>query len=502
MNRSRILCGEIFQESHSFNPIVTRRDSFEIAYGGEAVARARKTNTVLGGIVDSAEAAGADIVLPASFRAAPAGPVDHQVYLELRDLLLEEASKGSIDAIVLALHGAMLTTELHDAEADLMLSLRQIVGPAVPITAGFDLHAHVTPETLEPCDFLTGYKTNPHSDMAAAGQRALSAALGMLDNDIEPVCAAVHFPMLTLGRDRTDEEPLLGLHRYAADLVKQRGLLDISVFNVQQFLNVPKVGQTILAYTNGDPDLARRTADEIAQRLWDMRDETIAKYPSLQSCLMRAGEAERTRPVVIGDQGDRVAAGGPGDSTFILSTVLDDFPHLSAGIPIRDERAVAICLKTRVGDDVALEVGGRYSKEFPPVKLQGKLISAGENLAVTFKGPANGGMKLNIGPYAVVLAGNVYVALTRMPLTYLDPNFYFAMGIPANELNVVVARSGYHFTLNFAETGDCVTADTPGVTAYRPDLLPFTVARPFYPLDRITYTPTRTLRRRAKLGGV
>lgn len=494
MMRRRILCGGIFQESHSFNPIITRRDSFEISCGAQAIDFARGTNSIIGGIVDCAESAGVEVVLPTYFRAAPAGPVDHAVYLEMRALMLEEASKGGVDAVVLALHGAMVTTQLHDAEADLVQALRNTVGPSVPVTAGFDLHAYVTPGTLAPCDFLTGYKTNPHSDMAATGRRAMAAALGMLDRVFEPVCASVHFPMLTLGQDRTDEEPLLGLHRYAAALIAHGGLYDASIFNVQQFLDVPAAGQTVLAYTHGDPELARRAADDIAQRLWDVRDQTIGTYPSLESCLARAGEPGRTRPVVIGDQGDRVAAGGPGDSTFILSTVLARYPHLRAAIPVRDAAAVEQCLQAKAGDQVTLTVGGHFSRECPPVKLQGTLASAGLNLEVTLRGPANGGEKTNIGPYAVVQTGNVSIVLTRMPLTWLDPNFYFAMGIPADKLQLLVARSGYHFTLNFAHLGDCVTADTPGMTAYRPQFLPFTVARPFYPVDPIPYTPTRTLR--------
>lgn len=502
MQRRRILSGGIFQESHSFNPIITARTSFEVSTGSRAVALGRGTNSILGGIVDAAEAAGAQIVVPAYFRAAPAGPVDQAVYLELREQLLEEAAKGGIDAIVLALHGAMVTTELEDPEADLMQALRRVVGPGVPITAGLDLHAHVTPATLAPCDFLTGYKTNPHSDMAATGRRAFEAAHAMLHKEFDPVCASVHFPMLTLGRDRTDEEPLLGLHHCAAALVREGGLYDISIFNVQQFLDVSHLGQTVVAYAHGEPDRARRAADDIAQQLWDARDLTIGSYPSLESCLARAGEAGRTRPVVIGDQGDRVAAGGPGDSTWILSVIFDRFPHLSAAVPIRDEAAVAACLRAAPGDEVTVTVGGRYAREAPPTTLRGTLKSAGDNLEVKLKGPANGGEKINIGPYAVVRTGDVYVALTQLPLTWLDPNFYFAMAIPADRLDVLVARSGYHFTLNFAELGDCVTADTPGMTAYRPASQPFTVARPFYPVDAIPYTPVRTLRSGTEPGRV
>ena len=59
--------------------------------------------------------------------------------------------------------------------------------------------------------------------------------------------------------------------------------------------------------------------------------------------------------------------------------------------------------------------------------------------------------------------GNVTVALTARPMSFLDPEYYRALGICPEELAVAVTRSGYHFTLNFAGTGECITVDTPGL---------------------------------------
>src|SRR5215218_9172329 len=206
MAMRRVLAGGIAQESHSFNPILTTRESFAVSAGADAVARARGTNSTLGGIVD---------------------------------------------AVVLPLHGGMLTPALHDPEGALIRELRGVVGPSVPITAAFDLHAHVTPEILEHCDLLAAYLTNPHSDQGATGRRAFRAALAMLDGALDPVLAWAHLPMLTLGNDRTDEEPLKSLHARAAAEVADGRVRDASIFNAQQFLDVPGLGQTVLAYGNG-----------------------------------------------------------------------------------------------------------------------------------------------------------------------------------------------------------------------------------------------------------
>jgi microcystin degradation protein MlrC len=493
-----ILTGSIYQESHSFNPLITGRGEFQIAVGPDALDSFRQTQSVLGGIIDAAEAAGYAVDLPASFRALPSGVVDDAVYEEFKCIMLAAARRGGFDAIVLALHGAMVTTRHDDPEGDLIRSLRDIVGPDVPITAGLDLHAHVSPYTLAACDFLTGYKTNPHFDMAETGALAFRAAHAMLEQAFEPVCVSVHFPMLTLGNDRTDEQPLMSLHQLARDLTQELGLFDISIFNVQQFLNIANMGQTVLAYGNGAAEPAHAAANDIARRLWSSREELVGSLPDLDACLRSAGEAGRGSPLILGDQGDRVAAGGPGDSTYVLTALLQHYPQLSAAVPIRDKTAVAACHAVEVGAHLRLSIGGNYSSETPPVVADVKLLGKGLDAHSILKGPVHGGVQLNTGPYAVVQVQNVVIALTERPLTYLDPRIYEAVGISLADRNVVVVRSGYHFSLNYADVGECVTCDTIGMTAYRPAEQPFTVARPFYPLDDMDYQPVVAVRSRQR----
>lgn len=498
MAKRRILAGGIAQESHSFNPGRADRAQFDLYSGPDAVAQARGVNSTLGGIVDAAEAAGAEVVLPALFRAQSGGPVEDAVYQEARSVLCDAARSGRFDAVVLPLHGGMLTPTLTDPEAHLMRSLRAVVGPDVPITAAFDLHAHVTPETLEPCDFLAGYLTNPHGDQAATGKRACEAALRMLDGTLDPVCAMARVPMLTLGHDRTDEEPLEGLHARARRAVQAGDAYDVSIFNAQQFLDVPGLGQAVLAYGNGvgGAQRAEAVALDIAGRLWAARDRFVETLPALDACLARARTA-RGRPMILGDQGDRVAAGGPGDSTVILHALLERFPDLAAAVPVADPDATARCIAAGAGATLTLALGGRVSRMMPPVTATGTVLAAGEEASIVCEGPHEKGQRKTIGRYAVFRTGQVSVALTARPMSFLDPEYYRALGIRLEEVAAAVVRSGYHFTLNYAATGECVTVDTPGMTSYRVQELPFAVARPFHPLDAVHYAPVVTLRRRA-----
>jgi microcystin degradation protein MlrC len=486
MRTRRILAGGIAQESHSFNPVLMGRSWFNIHVGVEAVAAARGSNSVLGGIVDAAEAKGVEVIVPAIFRAQSGGPVEEAVFEEMRDLMCDAARRGDFDAIVLPLHGGMLTPSLEDPEGALMAALRGIVGDDVPLTVGFDLHAHVTPEILARCDMLAGYLTNPHGDQGRTGQRALLAALDMLEGLLRPALAAVHLPMLTLGNDRTDEEPLRSLHARARAAVEAGEAYDVSIFNAQQFLDVHGLGQWVLAYGNeAAPD---GLALELARTLWDRRRDLIGTYPPLDEYLDKAARGT-DRPLILGDQGDRVAGGSPGDGTYVLRALLarDDLP--ASAVPIADADAVRACRAAGVGAVVTVTVGGRYSTVAPPVTVVGEVVSAAASTQVVYDGPADAGYRATLGAYAVLHVGRVNLVLTDQPYSYLDPGYYRAMGIDPARMGLVITRSGYHFTLNYAAVGECVTVDTPGMTSYRVGELPFVKARPFFPLDEIKVTP-------------
>ncbi|MBL6459220.1 M81 family metallopeptidase [Belnapia sp. T6] len=486
MAKRRILAGGIAQESHSFNPVRTGRSWFTIRAGAEAVETARGSNSVLGGIVDAAAENDIEVIVPVMFRAQSGGPVEDTVFAEMRDRMCDAARRGDFDAIVLPLHGGMLTPSLEDPEGALMMALRHIVGPEMPLTAGFDLHAHVTPEILAHCNLLAGYLTNPHGDQGNTGRRAFLAALDMLEGRLQPALAAVHLPMLTLGNDRTDEDPLLSLHARARAAVEAGVACDVSIFNAQQFLDVHGLGQWVLAYGNGTApnDLAL----ELAQTLWARRRELIGSYPALDEYLDRAAHGME-RPLILGDQGDRVAGGSPGDGTYVLRALLarDSLPP--SAIPIADVRAVQACQAAGQGATVTLTVGGRYSTVSPPVTVTGEVVSVGNSAQVVYDGPADAGYRTTLGDYAVLRVGKVHLILTDQPYSYLDPGYFRAMGVDPARMGIVITRSGYHFTLNYAAIGECVTVDTPGMTSYRVAELPFTKARPFFPLDEMDFTP-------------
>ncbi|HZH47173.1 MAG TPA: M81 family metallopeptidase, partial [Roseococcus sp.] len=98
--------------------------------------------------------------------AEPNGPVDHALFLAMMEEWREglRALRGQVDGAYAVLHGAGLTTELHDPEGALQALLRTELGE-LPFICSYDLHANVSDANVALADAFVGYRTNPHLDM-------------------------------------------------------------------------------------------------------------------------------------------------------------------------------------------------------------------------------------------------------------------------------------------------------------------------------------------------
>src|SRR5262245_15002819 len=94
--------------------------------------------------------------------------------------------RGGCDAILLALHGAMVAEHLDDGEGELLRRLRA-VALRTPIAVGLDFHSHMTAAMVDNATIITGYRTYPHIDMADTAQRAGRTLLRVLRGEVEPV---------------------------------------------------------------------------------------------------------------------------------------------------------------------------------------------------------------------------------------------------------------------------------------------------------------------------
>jgi len=483
----RVLVAQIFQETHGFTPVLTPLSAFEFESGPEVITANQEADSVLGGMLRVFAANSCEVIPSLAARARPGGRVEDSTYTYIKESILAVARSHEFDAIALCLHGCTQTESLDSAELDLLQGLRDVVGDSMPIVAGFDLHANAIPQMLELLTFCSAYKTNPHNDAGETGSRVATELLRVLDGISSPCVAYVHVPMLTRGNDETSHGPLATLHQQAREAVlSDPDLIDASIFNVNPFIDGKGVGQSVLVYAQENGRVhASVLAHRLATGLWDMKDVFQHTLPTIESVLQEYEANDKT--LTLGDFGDRVLAGAPGDSVYLLQRVLALSTKHVVSI-VTDPVAYDVCVKSGEGAYVSINVGARYSPDCDAMLATGRIATLGDGVFRN-RGKFMQGATLRLGPYAVLENERYTLLITKDAVMSQDPGCFLDAGIDLDRADVIVTKSGYHFKLAFDVYGPCVCVETPGFSGFHPHRLPFSSARPLYPLDHIAFTP-------------
>src|SRR5438445_8396830 len=121
----RIAIGQLWQETNTFNPLPTTRADFEafgVVRGAELVERMADTNE-LGGFIQSLRAwpERPEIVGLVRLFAWPSGPATADTFAWLRRELTESlAQQMPVDAVLLALQGALVADSVRDVEGEVL----------------------------------------------------------------------------------------------------------------------------------------------------------------------------------------------------------------------------------------------------------------------------------------------------------------------------------------------------------------------------------------------
>jgi len=484
----RVLVARLYHESNRLNPQPTGEDRFIVKTGDDVLADA---SGVLAGLITGLRQHGVTVLPALSAGAPPSGLVDHAFYLRLRQDLLQRIAELKPDAIALELHGAMGTTELPDAEGDLLRAVRDAVGPDIPIGVGLDLHAHLTHAMLENSDICLACKENPHSDTVECGLKVAGLLIECLEHRLEPVTAYARVAMILPGANETAEGPLWEIHERARDFAaRYPAIRDISIYNVFRLTDDDPMGQVVTVTTDGRNADAPVVAQALVEDFWLKRERFRDNLPTIDAMLATVVREKDKRPFVLGDMGDRVLAGAPGDSVALLSAVLDRYADLRCAISITDANSAQAAHRAGVGATITLDVGGKITPGFRPRTITG-VVTHVSNGDFTLAGPFHGGEPSELGTAAVVLVdGRVHVLLTSLPAYGHDPAVYTSQGIVIADQDFVVAKSGYHFRLNYAGIATPALVETPGVGYYGKGLFAFEKSR-FWPEHDVAGIPAK-----------
>ena len=139
----RVLIAGLFHETHTFLDGTTALSDFEVRRG-EEMLRSEGDSSPLGGVLECAREFGWEIAPAVDFRAAPSALVEDEVVESFWTELAARITQPP-DAVLLVLHGAMVSQSFDDVEGEILARLRSLIGMTIPVFGVFDLHANFTP---------------------------------------------------------------------------------------------------------------------------------------------------------------------------------------------------------------------------------------------------------------------------------------------------------------------------------------------------------------------
>ncbi|MDB5389748.1 MAG: microcystin degradation protein MlrC [Planctomycetaceae bacterium] len=483
----RIAIAEIAQETDSFSPMVADIHDFEafgLYYGAEILEKMRNVGP-LGGLFQVADEQQQSIEWLPIIRAwAGAGGT---ITAETLDYLTERLVTGlkaalPLDAVFLALHGAAASEKIDDVEGHLLSAVREIVGNQIPVIVNLDHHANITQRMVQHASVLIGHETQPH-DTVDSGRKTARVLFSVLEGKAQPSIAWQKIPMIT-PQDHflTAQGPMKEWFDLAREMEHRPGVLDVSPYPMQPWLDVEEGGWAVVVHTDNDPELAKSLAAESAAKAWSLRDRFWASSRVAPADAVREAVVAERGLIILSDTGDSVYGGAPGDSTVILRELLAQQIPCVALLPVVDVAAVEAAMSAGVGGQVSLEIGGHIDAVFSqPVRVAGRVAAVSKG--VTLELPDRGACDL--GRTALLEVGQLRIVLLEQRTFAINhPTLYTHLGLDIADAKMVVLKTASNFQFfNRWRTG-LIRVDSQGMT--QSDLKAFDwkrIPRPMYPLD-------------------
>jgi len=486
----KLVIAQMKHETNTFSPVRTDVPP----EGAAAVAAYKGTGSGLGAFIELAEAAGADYTVAIAASAWPSGPVHDAAFEHICGKICAAVAQGC-DAILLDLHGAMVTQTHEDGEGELLRRIRAIA-PDVPIGVAADMHTNLYDAMGRLATVIAGYQTYPHIDVYETGQRAGKAILALLAGQAKPTMAFGRQPMLPhVMRQGSDDEPNKSLQARCREMEAQ-GALCASVFVGFPNADIEYAGLSAVVVCDNNPELAARWRDELLEMAWSRRAEFVYQVEPLAESMARAKALAETKPagsgpIVLLDHSDNCASGGTMDTMTVLGAMLDAGLTDAAAFAIFDPAAVQQMAAAGVGSTITLSLGGKL--DMPGIGLKGvprtvtgrvRLLCDGR---YRNRGPMSRGELNDMGPTAVLQVAGIDIVVIS---NHVEPNDMAAMtavGIAPDRLRYVMLKSRIHWraglrpmshaTVECAGTGVC-SSDYALLGLHK-------VRRPIYPIDAL-----------------
>jgi microcystin degradation protein MlrC len=483
---------------HETNTFASRKATYDDFvrdwfHRGDELRQLCDTNTVPGGFVGAIEASpDLELVPLLHAGATPGGLITADAVERIEGEILEGLRQSKPDAVILCLHGAMVTELSDDGEGQMLRHVREIVGPSVPVVAVLDLHANLTQAMVDLADVLVPYNTYPHVDMAERGEEAVRLAVQIARSEVKPATGYVKLPIAPVTpKQFSGAEPTKSIMDKAFEIETRPGVLNAAVCFAFAYADTPHVGMGILVTTNDDQTTADQFASELANLIMERHQEFRPDLISVEEAVHTA-IAEPEGPVILADLGDNPGGGSACDGTALLWALLDLGADNAAVALIADPDVVGQAFKKGVGGELTTALGGKTDELHGfPIPITATVLSLSDGRFV-YEGPMNTGAEDSLGRTAVLACqgrhgGTVEVIVCENRVQPYDAAIFRSQGIEPTKKKILVVKSMVHFRGGIGPLArKIIEVDTPGLTSMDLNRFSYTkLRRPMWPLDEI-----------------
>ncbi len=400
------------------------------------------------------------------------------------------AEAGSLDAVYLCNHGAMITTEEEDGDGLFFAAVRDAVGPDVPIIATLDPHGNVSDLMIDSVDVVVAYRTDPHVDQWERGEEA-AELLHEVWSGMQPKTVSVRLPIVPPNVSLfTDEGPFADMVAMGEQRVTDE-IANVSILGGFAFSDTSKNGLIVIVTSRNDGGAARELARDLADLGWENRDRFICEATSMDDAVALAvatGEDSSLPSRVFSDLGDNTGAGGPTNTLWMLEALHEAGARGVLVVNFRDARLAGAAQAAGVGNSmIATFKGDDWDRDGKTTYVADARVLALHDGPFVGRRGIVAGKTLYCGPMALLDLGGVQVVVTSRAAVGNDPVYCEALGVDLATVRSIVVKVRSSFPVaydEFVNTENMVFVDTPGRTSPMLQRMPFErLPRPVYPLD-------------------
>lgn len=454
---ARIAIGGMQHETNTFAPSRADYGAFEagggwpgVQYGEPVFGAVEGANIPAAGAIQTLRAQGHELVATAWGAASPSAHVTTDAFERIVGGLVSQLKKHlPVDGVYLDLHGAMVTEAHDDGEGEILRRVREVVGPRVPVAASLDLHCNFTHAMFERCDALVAYRTYPHVDMADTGARA-AALLDRMIRSGKPL--AKHWRALDYLTGLPSQCSFIDPCKTIYEDLGRDGEVTLSFTPGFPMADFPECGMAVFGY-GADEKGTRNSVDRLHGQVADAEKDFALELHLPDDAVARArGRGEPGAPVVLADTQDNPGAGGNGDTTGLLKSLIQQKAQDAVLGLLIDGAAAKRAHEIGSGFTSVFKLGGRSNiPGDSPLEGEFTVERLGDG-KFTCTGPMFKGFRMQLGPMALLRsksAPGVRVAVASRKCQAGDQEMFRHLGVEPRRSRILALKSSVHFRADF-----------------------------------------------------